>query len=82
MKRAATERFRTLRTWRDHLDTHRGAILCECELQPGRFRKAQRIGGCGRSRCWLCHSDKLAGRATIQERCAIACQREGMAEVE
>jgi len=25
----------------------------------GRFRKGQRIGGCGNSRCWLCHPGKL-----------------------
>lgn len=62
MKRAALERQRTIAVWRRHLASHGAdAALCACELQPGRFRKGQRVGGCGNARCYLCHSDKLLG---------------------
>ena len=81
MKRATSERPRTLRIWRKHLKIHGGDSLCRCELEPGRFRKTQRIGGCGRSRCWLCHYDKLAGLATRQERRAAARLQEGLVEI-
>jgi len=80
MKRAASERLRTLHVWRKHSRAHRGEVLCRCEWQPGRFRKAQRVGGCGRPQCWLCHYDKLAGLATLQERRALARLNEGVAE--
>ena len=80
MKRAAIEKPRTVHTWRNHVATHHGQLICDCELQPGRFRKSQRIGGCGRPRCWLCHPDKLAGRPTIQQRRFLAKQLEGLAE--
>src|SRR3972149_11115447 len=79
MRRAATEKSRTLQTWRDHLATHAAKIACTCELQPGRFRKSQRIGGCGRPRCWLCHYDKLAGNLSVRDRRSIANEREGIA---
>ena len=81
MKRAAIERSRTLRTWRSHLRTHREAVLCACEFQPGRFRKSQRVGGCGRSLCWLCHGDKLAGRLRTRDIAGIAQHREGLRDV-
>ena len=51
--------------WRRHLSAHdREVILCSCEFQSGRFRKGQRIGGCGNSKCYLCHSEKLLGIPT------------------
>lgn len=81
MRRAALEKARTLRTWREHLATHRDEPLCACELRPGRFRKSQRVAGCGRARCWLCHFDKLARVSTLQERRAAANYDDGMAEV-
>jgi hypothetical protein len=60
MKRAAQERMKTLTTWRRHLATHVSKPdLCACELQPGRFRKGQRIGGCGKAKCYVCHCEKL-----------------------
>jgi hypothetical protein len=80
MQRAAIERVRTIRTWRNHLRTHGAQVLCTCELQPGRFRKSQRVGGCGRARCWLCHSDKLSGRLTMRELRAVADYSEGLTE--
>ena len=82
MRRSALERPRTLRTWRAHLTAHEDTILCVCELEPGRFRKSQRIGGCGRPRCWLCHGDKLAGRLSLQELRALAAHREGLAHAD
>jgi hypothetical protein len=69
VKRAAQERNRTLQVWRRHLAGHApGTAVCTCERQPGRFRKGQRLGGCGNSRCYLCHADKLLKRPTRQQR--------------
>ena len=81
MRRAAIEKHRTLRVWRAHLATHEQPVVCTCDLEPGRFRKSQRVGGCGRARCWLCHSDKLVGRPTQADVRAIAKYREGLIEV-
>lgn len=81
MKRAAIERLRTVNTWRAHLSTHEDPALCVCDSQPGRFRKSQRVGGCGRARCWLCHGDKLAGRLTRKLQVERMIEREGIAEV-
>jgi hypothetical protein len=81
MRRAAEEKTRTLTVWRRHLRTHGGTLACVCELQAGRFRKGQRVGGCGNPRCWLCHADKLSGRPTRQERRNIEAYVEGVAEV-
>src|SRR5579859_719810 len=80
MKRAAEEKLRTVNVWRRHLWTHRGTVACVCELQVGRFRKSQRIGGCGHARCWLCHSGKLGSEPTIRERRNLATYTEGLAE--
>ena len=69
MKRAAVEKLRTLNIWRRHIRWHRdqGArtLACVCEAQVGRFRKGQRIGGCGNTKCWVCHSEKLGGEMGI-----------------
>jgi len=81
MRRAAIERPRTRNTWRKHLVMHAGAPICACEFQPGRFRKGQRIGGCGRPQCWLCHFDKLTGQPTANELRARATFAEGMSEL-
>ena len=81
MKRAAEEKHRTLKTWREHLRAHQGVVVCECEFQAGRFRKGQRIGGCGKSRCWLCHSEKLSGMPTKQQQRNGAILAEGLAEL-
>lgn len=82
MKRAAQERSRTLHVWRRHLSSHDGdaAKRCVCNLQPGRFRKGRRIGGCGRPRCHLCHGDKLAKRPTTQQRRADRALTEWLQE--
>ena len=55
--------------------------MCDCEFQSGRFRKGQRIGGCGKSRCWLCHSEKLSDVPTKQQRLNGATLTEGLAEL-
>ena len=69
MRRAAFERARTVRVWRAHLLTVHpdGVNGCACELQPGRFRKGQRVAGCGLVRCFVCKGSKLLGRPTLQE---------------
>ncbi|MCL5801222.1 MAG: hypothetical protein M1283_01585 [Gammaproteobacteria bacterium] len=81
MKRAAEEGIRTRNIWRRHLQAHRGIVACVCEYQVGRFRKGQRIGGCGSPRCWICHSEKLSGVATIQQRKSMETFMEGLAEI-
>ncbi len=81
MRRAAAERAQTISTWREHLGTHLVEILCICEFQSGRFRKSQRVGGCGKSRCWLCHGAKLEKLATPGEKRAFVAFIEGMTEI-
>ena len=80
MKRAAEEKLRTLNVWREHLRAHRGVVACGCEFQVGRFRKGQRVGGCGNSRCWLCHSEKLSAVPTTQYLRSMATFREGLTD--
>jgi hypothetical protein len=82
MRRAALEKHRTIQTWRRHLATHGLTLTCECELQPGRFRKSQRVGGCGRPRCYLCHFAKLTDQPTVRDMRYLASLREGLAETE
>ena len=83
MRRASLERGRALRVWRAHLAyVHQNRpIGCDCELQPNRFRKTERIAGCRNSRCFLCHAGKLSGRPTPQEVRAILSHREWAAEL-
>lgn len=81
MQRAAIEKQSTIHRWRSHLARHKGEVLCKCEFQAGRFRKGQRVGGCGRPRCFLCHGDKLLGVATVADRKADQREREGFADL-
>ena len=69
MRRAVLERPRTLRIWRAHNRLiHRGLpTSCICDQQPGRFRKGQRIGGCGRPRCGMCKRYKLDQKVTARD---------------
>ena len=69
MRRAFVERQRALRVWRAHNRlVHAGMdTSCVCDQQPGRFRKGQKIGGCGKSRCWLCKGHKLEKRPTVRD---------------
>jgi hypothetical protein len=80
MKRVAVEKARTVRTWRRHLASHPAPVICACEFQVGRFRKGQRVGGCGKPRCFLCHMAKLARIPKAQEQRALVTLREGLAE--
>lgn len=81
MKRAHQERPRTVRMWRQHLSLHDPELLlCPCEFQPGRFRKGQRIGGCGKARCDVCHGDKLRKRPTRQQRWSDLSYKEWVRE--
>jgi len=68
MKRAAEERHIAKNRWREHRINHLEQsqrfygyekVDCICDNQVGRFRKGQRVGGCGNPRCYSCHSDKL-----------------------
>ena len=81
MQRAALERARTRNVWKAHVRAHTGPLVCACDLQPGRFRKGQRVGGCGRTRCWLCHGDKLAKIVPVRVRRALPRFAEGIAEI-
>jgi hypothetical protein len=77
MKRANVERPRTIRVWRQHLAEHGpGPLACSCEMQPGRFRKGQRVGGCSQAQCYLCHGDELLKRPTRQQRRSDLAYRE------
>ena len=42
-------------------------VDCACEFQVGRFRK-QKALGCGRSKCLLCHFEKIFGIPSVSER--------------
>lgn len=70
MKRAAIEKARTLNVWRRHHQNHhrqnvssggQRGVDCRCDVEVNRFRKGQRVFGCGRPRCLLCHGEKLLG---------------------
>jgi hypothetical protein len=71
VKRYHQELGRTKRVHRQHLrEVHnypKKAIDCQCELQAGRFRK-QKALGCRKSRCLLCHYDKIMKIASIKDR--------------
>ena len=82
MKRAYEERLRTIHVWRQHLAWHgSGPLACVCEFQIGRFRKGQRVGGCGKARCYLCHGEKLCKRPTPQQRRADISYKEWLHEL-
>ena len=51
------------------------------EFQIGRFRKGQRVGGCGKARCYLCHGEKLCKRPTPQQRRADISYKEWLHEL-
>ena len=71
MKRYYLELGRTKRVHRQHLrGLHRWPVApvdCICEFQVGRFRK-QKAFGCDRSRCLLCHFEKIFDIASVKER--------------
>ena len=84
MRRAAIERARALRVWRSHLrliHPDPEPFLCICENQPGRFRKTERIGGCGRGRWCDCNGPKLQKMPKRQERAANISYHEWLDEL-
>ena len=78
MRRASLERPRTIRTWRSHnrIIHNDLATGCICDEQPGRFRKGQRVAGCGRPRCGLCKWYKLNHVASPRDYRAALAYRE------
>lgn len=82
MRRANLERALLLhrhRGWR-MLAHARGLPADAPELN--RFRKQRRMAGCGHSRCWLCHGDKLAQRPDVQSRRADAAFADSLRALE
>ena len=79
MKRWYEERYITYRNWQNHLNLHRESnlakgispddIKCICDKQIGRFRKKDAYD-CGKTECFICHSDKVLGYKKPQERIA------------
>ncbi|MEW6211279.1 MAG: hypothetical protein AB1631_23135 [Acidobacteriota bacterium] len=71
MKRYHQERERTRREHRFHLrwvhNWPERPVDCVCELQAGRFRKKKALD-CGRSRCLVCHFDKVLGIPSHKDR--------------
>ena len=71
MKRYHLELERTKRVHRLHLrGLHEWPVApvdCICEFQVGRFRKRKAFG-CGRSRCLLCHYEKIFSIAAVKDR--------------
>lgn len=82
MRRASIERPRTLRVWRAHNRIiHEGVPTgCRCDAEPGRFRKGQRVAGCGKVRCWLCKGHKLSSEPTAGDYRAALSYHEQAAE--
>jgi hypothetical protein len=84
LRRASQERTRTFRVWRKWLALY-GSPRCgrpsEPDLEPGRFRKTRRIGGCLHERCYVCHPSKLIGYPTPQEELAWLREREQLADL-
>jgi hypothetical protein len=73
MRRYHEELPRTIREQRRHLREVHGwpkkPVICSSDLQPGRFRKRHAFD-CGKTRCLLCHGDKLLQRPSIKDRIA------------
>jgi hypothetical protein len=70
MKRYHRELERTKRVHRLHLrgaHSNVASINCICEFQIGRFRKRKAFG-CDKSRCLLCHYEKIFGIASVKDR--------------
>jgi hypothetical protein len=67
MKRYHEEKhlFEQRAKMRQHLDRAIGAH--SHDIEPGRFRKALRCGGCGRARCQVCHSEKFPKRTLTRK---------------
>jgi hypothetical protein len=71
MFRAAKERLRTLRKWREN----RRIVGGDGDEQVGRFRKGK-VYGCRRANCGLCQAHKHPRELSVQE------QREALDETD
>ncbi|ODU38456.1 MAG: hypothetical protein ABS92_13705 [Thiobacillus sp. SCN 63-374] len=78
MQRAAREKCRALQQRKRWLVLARAQGIPADARPANFFRKHQRIGGCGKARCWLCHGGKLAQHPTPQTRRAAARFAEAM----
>ena len=81
MRRWQLEKHIVARRRREHMFLVHGwpenVVECACDRQLGRFRKRKALG-CGKTRCYLCHSDKLFGRTRRGDRAAILKMKEGL----
>lgn len=82
MRRAALERALLLHRHRGWRALARARDLPADAPELNRFRKQRRAAGCGHSRCWLCHGDKLAQRPDAQSRRADAAFADGLRALE
>ena len=82
MQRAAKERQRAFLEHKEYrLQQLRfGDRDYAAKLPINYFRKTWRRGGCMKSRCYLCHSEKLFGWPTLFELRAADAQRDGEEE--
>jgi hypothetical protein len=84
MQRWRAERHIAIKRRREHLSLVHGwparPVECVCDRQVGRFRKRKALG-CGRTRCFICHADKLLGRIRPREINAELNTNEGLDEV-
>lgn len=84
MRRWHLERHITYRNWDNYRRfVHRDEPVRSGhprQDQPGRFRKRD-AWDCGRSKCHLCHQDKLLRRPRRSELLADLRLREGLADV-
>lgn len=71
MKRYQEDLPRILRKHRMHLRRNHNwpvePVTCICDLQAGRFRKSHPLS-CNNAHCFVCHSEKLMGIPTKQDR--------------
>ena len=81
MRRWRSEKQIAIKRRREHLSLVHGwpenAVDCVCDRQLGRFRKHKALG-CGRPRCYLCHSDKLLRRPRRNDLEAALSMKEGL----
>jgi hypothetical protein len=85
MYRAAVEKTRTLKTWKQHnIRVHKGEdeTGCICDRQANRFRKGQKILGCGKgSRCLFCSNPRNRGELPRHELKQMDRERDQLADV-
>jgi hypothetical protein len=83
MRRYHEDMPRTIKEHRRHMQRVHGwprqPITCICDLQAGRFRKKDAFD-CGRSRCLLCHGEKLLARPSVKDRIQRDRWRDSLAD--